>query len=121
MSRFEEAKAKAARNSLAVAIIYTNEKTDCPKNKRASLAAADRLSDLAVVVYADSDNDDWGKLPKLVQTALKSKEAGSYIPKVVVTDAKVKKVIVVVPYADEAGYTELLRQARARVYNEINR
>lgn len=120
MNRLEAAKSKAVKDGMAIAFLYTREKTGCPKAKTASLKAADQLGDLAVVVYADCDKE-WNLLPKIVKTALRSSESGEYVPKVVVVDAKIKKVISIVPYAGEAEHNGLLQKARAKIYAETNK
>ena len=108
MNELEKAKAEAAAKGEPLAIIYTTEKTTCGLNRSASLNAADRLKSKAVVVYAE-----WGDkmLPDVVREALTSPEAGKFIPRTVLVDAKMEKVLALIPYALGDEQNKLIKTA----------
>jgi|GEM_PF-1208032 hypothetical protein len=108
MNELEKAKAEAAAKGEPLAIIYTTEKTTCGLNRSASLNAADRLKSKTVVVYAE-----WGDkmLPDVVREALTSPEAGKFIPRTVLVDAKMEKVLAVIPYALGDEQNKLIKTA----------
>ena len=108
MNELEKAKAEAAAKGEPLAIIYTTEKTTCGLNRSASLNAADRLKNKTVVVYAE-----WGDkmLPDVVREALTSPEAGKFIPRTVLVDAKMEKVLALIPYALGDEQNKLIKTA----------
>ena len=110
-SQFEQAKTAAAAAGKPISIILTDTATDCPLATNASLTMIDSLDRKTVVVYA-SPQGDFGKLPPLVQEAFNKREAGTYIPKTVVVDADVSKVICIVPYGEPMALKESLSKAR---------
>lgn len=58
------------------------------------------LEGRTVIVYAG--NGDWGKIPPIVQRAPKSEEAGTFIPKTVIVNPEMSKVLSIVPYIRNA-------------------
>lgn len=110
MDHLEEAKSDARINTRAITIIFTHEKTSCGLCEAASLKAAATLSNKTVVVYADA-NTEWGKLPPAVQDALRTPEAGPFVPQVVILDLALTKVLAIVPYATSDRYDQLLQAA----------
>jgi hypothetical protein len=65
-----------------------------------------------VLVYVDKS--DAAKLPNQVKNALRSPDAGRYIPMVVVS-YDLKKVIAIVPYARGDAYKKLLSEAKEKI------
>ncbi|MGI8601446.1 MAG: hypothetical protein ACR2OZ_00440 [Verrucomicrobiales bacterium] len=66
----------------------------------------------AVVVLVNSQNSEYGKVPKPVQEGYRSPDAGKHIPITVVTDPKIEKVIAVVGYdAQKEKGDRALREA----------
>ena len=65
------------------------------------------------MVYVDKS--DATKLPKQVKNALRSPEAGKYIPTIVVMSYDLKKVIAIVPYARGEAYKKLLSEAKEKI------
>lgn len=114
MDRLEEAKAEATSNGRAITIIFTREKTSCRLNEAASLNAAGTLRRETVVVYADCDTE-WNQLPATVQEALRSPEAGRFVPKTVILDAGLNNVLAIVPYANGGRYDRLLKDAMKKL------
>lgn len=110
MDKLDQAKAEATAKGEPLAFIYTHEKTSCGLCRNASLNAADRLKSKTVVVYANSDQDG-GALPPVVKEALATPEAGKYVPKTVLVDAKLEKVLAVIPYALGDEQNKLIKAA----------
>jgi hypothetical protein len=114
MSQIEEAKAEATSKGKAVSFIYTHEKTTCGLCEASSLNAANELKRKTVVVYADSDTES-DKLPDAVQTALRTPEAGRFVPKIVIVDSELTNVLAVVPYARVDEQNQLLQKAQKKL------
>lgn len=110
MDKLDQARAEASANDEPLAFIYTHEKTSCGLCRSASLNAADRLKGKTVVVYANCDQDN-GALPPVVKEALGTPEAGKYVPKTVLVDAKLEKVLAVIPYALGDEQNKLIKTA----------
>ena len=110
MDKLAEARAEASAKGEPLTFIYTREKTSCGLCRSASLNAADRLKSKTVVVYANCDQDD-GALPPAVKAALSTPEAGKYVPKTVLVDAKMEKVLAVIPYALGDEQNKLIKTA----------
>jgi hypothetical protein len=113
MHELDEAKAEAKEKGKAITFVYTREETTCGLCVRASLSAVDELKSKSVIVYAHTD--ETAKLPAAVQQALRSPEAGGYIPKVVLVDANMDKVLAVVPYARGDRHVRLLKDAKKTI------
>lgn len=111
MEALEEAKAEALEKRRPITFIYTTENTSCGLCAYSSKAAADTLRTKSVVVYANSDKD-WAQLPGIVRAALSAPEAGRFIPKTVILDPEMTKVIATVPYARGQEQDKLLKQAK---------
>jgi hypothetical protein len=64
----------------------------------------DEMKTGSVVIFVDSENKtDWEKIPIPVRNAIRSPEAGKYIPKLIVTDSTASNVVGVVGYTDLKG------------------
>ena len=110
MDKLDQARAEASAKGEPLTFIYTREKTSCGLCRSASLNAADRLKSKTVVVYANCDQDN-GALPPTVKNALGTPEAGKYVPKTVLVDAKMEKVLAVIPYALGEEQNKLIKTA----------
>ena len=113
MNELDVAKSDALSGSRAVAFLYSDENTFCTQCMSASLQAMETLAGSCVVVYVDKS--DATKLPKEVKNALRSPEAGKYIPTIVVMSYDLKKVIAIVPYARGEAYKKLLSEAKEKI------
>jgi hypothetical protein len=114
MNQLEEAKAAAQEKGCPITFISTHEKTSCGLCASASVCAAEELDKKTVVVYVDCDGEK-PQLPKIVQDALRKPEAGRYVPKTVIVDPEITKVITIVPYATGAEQQTLLKQAKKQI------
>jgi hypothetical protein len=114
MDRLDAALAEARTKGEAVTFIYTTESTTCGLCQHASLTAADQFRKQGVVVYARSA-EDFQALPALVKTALKSPEAGKFIPKTIVVNPEVSEVLAVVPYARGSEFDDKVKEARRSI------
>ena len=113
MNELDEAKSDALSGRKAVAFLYSDENTFCTQCMSASLQAMETLAGSCVVVYVDKS--DAAKLPEQVKNALRSPEAGKYIPTVVVMSYDLKKVIAIVPFARGEAYKKLLSEAKEKI------
>jgi hypothetical protein len=114
MDKLESAQAKAKSEGKPMTFLYTDENTTCGLCSGASVNLMDTLRKKTVVVYADSSLD-WAKLPGVVQEALRKPEAGKYIPKTVILDSELTKVITIVPYARGSEQDKLLKHAKKEI------
>jgi len=114
MSQIEEAKAEAVSKGKPVSFIYTHEKTTCGLCEASSLNAANELKRKTVVVYADADTES-DQLPDAVQAALRTPEAGRFVPKIVIVDSEMTNVLAVVPYARVDEQNQLLKKAQKKL------
>jgi hypothetical protein len=113
MNDLEAAKSHALSEKKAIAFLYSDENTFCTQCMSASLQAMETLSGTCVVVYVNKS--DATKLPNHVKNALRSPEAGKYIPAIVVMSYDLKKVIAIVPFARGEAYKRLLSQAKEKI------
>jgi len=111
----KDAKTRAKKTKRPITFVYTDVETTCPLCVDASLDAMKSLKLRTVVVYAHASNDR-DSLPGIVQDALKSSESGRYIPKTVIVDADIKRVIAVIPYAREKRDRSKLFRAAMRKF-----
>ena len=74
----------------------------------------------SVVVLVETKNNDWQGLPRVIQESLSSGEAGQHIPKTVVADPDLNKVISIVPYlGNPQERTKRLREAEKQIRAEL--
>ena len=111
----KDAEARAKKTKRPITFVYTDAETTCPLCEDASLDAMKSLKLRTVVVYAHA-NTDWASLPGIVQDALNSSESGKYIPRTVIVDAEVTKVIAVIPYTREKRDRSKLFRAAMRKF-----
>jgi hypothetical protein len=113
MNDLDAAKSEALSGRKAIAFLYSDKTTFCTQCASASLQAIDTMIDSCVVVYINKA--DAAKLPEEVKNALRSPEAGKYIPTIVVMSYDLKKVIAIVPYARGEAYKKLLSEAKEKI------
>lgn len=110
IGELEKAQAEAESKGKPITIIYTDETTSCGLCAGASLNAADKLGSKTVVVYV-SAREGSQSLPDVVQQALRAPEAGRFIPKTVIMDAALTRLLATVPYAQSPEQDRLLKDA----------
>jgi hypothetical protein len=98
---FEKAKADAKAKGKPVSILYTSEKSTCPLCNNATLRAVKELNGKTVMVYFDTKESGYEKMPPAVQQAMRASELGSYIPKLAVFDTEVTNAIAYVAYSND--------------------
>ena len=113
MNELDAAKTDALSGKKAIAFLYSDQKTFCTLCIGASRQAMETLAGSCVEVYVGKA--DAAKLPQQVKDALRSPEAGKYIPVVVVMSYDLKKVIAIVPYARGEAYRKLLSEAKEKI------
>ncbi|MBI5101370.1 MAG: hypothetical protein HZB33_06000 [Nitrospirae bacterium] len=111
------AQGQAKTRKSPIAFLYTDEYTDCSLAIAASLDVLREFKDGIVIIYISSEDDDtWARLPRIVRNALNSDEAGRFIPKTVVVNSEINKVISIIPYMRSSGErAELLRKVNNTV------
>lgn len=111
IDELEQAQEEAKVNDSAIAIVYTDKNTNCGLATAASLDVIQGLRDDSIIVYANRDS--WAKIPTIVKRAINSPQAGRYIPKTVIVDSEIERVICIIPYARDANNRkDLLGEAR---------
>ena len=112
IDQLKDAQASARDNGIAITFLYSNENTSCSLATAASLAVIRELKQRSVIIYVSSENDsDRKKIPAIVRQALKSSEAGRFIPKTVIVNAEMDRVIFIVPYAKQPERDRVLKEA----------
>ncbi len=96
IDQLQQAREEAQADNKQIVFLYSNKDTDCSLATRASINIMQRFKGSAVVVYICKD--EWAKIPRIVREAIKSMEAGKYIPKTVVVDQDIAEVISIIPY-----------------------
>lgn len=113
-SQFEQAKTAATAAGKPISVILSDTGTTCPLACNASLVMINSLDRKTVIVYANP-RDGLDALPALVREALSKPEAGTFIPRTVVVDADVSKVICIVPYGEPEALQDSLNKARKAI------
>lgn len=114
VDQLEEAKETANATAKALAFVYTNKDTKCGLATSASLDAFKELQKETIIIYACSGNDQtWSQIPSLVKRAINSPQSGKYIPKTVIVDSEITKVIAIIPYTRDPN-------GRKQLFNEAN-
>ena len=111
MDELDQAQLRAREKGKPIAFLYSDEQTTCGLCARASLRTIDELKMKCVLVYVDARRNLVGYPPAVVQ-ALHAPEGGQTIPKTVVLDAALERVLVYVPYARDDALDEILKQAK---------
>lgn len=105
---------EARQKRKPITFIYTRESSSCGLCRYASLNAAEVLKQRTVTVYVDT-NTDFSRLPKVLQRALQSEAAGTFIPKTVVVSPDGSEVLAIVPYARGKEHDALLKEAKRSI------
>jgi hypothetical protein len=90
IDQLDLAKSDALSRRRAMAFLYSDENTFCIQCSRESVQAMETLADSCIMVYVAKS--DANKLPVQVKNALRSREAGKYIPAIVIMTFDLKKV-----------------------------
>ena len=118
MDQLDAAVTEAKSKNKPLTFVYTEENTNWGLCTSASLDAIQKLKQESILIYAAAGKE-WKTLPRLVQEAVHSPEAGKFIPITVVVDADLKKIIAIVPYnGDAAKRNKLLRDAEKKISEE---
>lgn len=117
INQLDSAKSEAQLEGKAITFLYTDSTTTCPHCIDASLGVINGLRSKSVVIYVDERK----QLPKFVQDATRTPEAGRYIPKAVVVDPAITTVIAIVPYAKGTEQKRLLRDAKKAISEAISK
>lgn len=116
MGDMAAARAEARVQSKPVTFLYSDENSTCPLCCGVSTEVIKDLKQKSVMIYVDAAKGDWKDLPRPVQQALNSPEAGTFIPKTVVMDAEAAQVIAVVPYTRDArALDKSLKEAKKKI------
>jgi hypothetical protein len=113
MDRLPRALAEARAKEKPLAFVQSDEGTTCPKCRAATLEAFQLLVDQCVVVYIGPG--EGAQLPALVTAGLRSPEAGRFIPRAVVVDPQLSRIIAVIPYAGLPKRVEILAEAQTLI------
>ena len=96
----QQAMEQARNDNKQIVFFYSNKDTNCPLASRASISIMQRSKYNAVIVYVGREG--WAKAPRIVREAINSPEAGRFIPKTIVVDSGITKVLSIIPY-EKAG------------------
>ena len=114
VDQIEEAKDIAQATAKALTFVYTNKDTKCGLATSASLDAFKVLQKETIIIYACSGDDQtWSQIPSLVRRAINSSQSGKYIPKTIIVDSKITKVIAIIPYTKDPN-------KRKQIFMEAN-
>lgn len=91
-----QAQEEAKADGKPIVFLYSNEDTDCPLAAGASINIMRRFEQSAVILYVC--REDWTEIPLIVKHAINSPAAGEFIPKTVVVDSDIKRVVAIIPY-----------------------
>lgn len=111
MDELARAQAAAQTKEMPIAFLYSDEHTGCGLCAKASVKIMDELKSRCVIVYVDQRKNFVG-YPASILQALHAPEGGNTIPKTIVMDAGMEKVLLFIPYAKDQALAEALKQAR---------
>ncbi|MCK5233075.1 MAG: hypothetical protein KAR13_22570 [Desulfobulbaceae bacterium] len=109
-SQLNSAQNKAIKNNQPITFIYSDKNTDCGLATAASKDIFQGLKNYSVIVYAERGKD-WNKLPAIVKNGMNSPESGKYIPKTVIVNSSLNKIISIIPYAKKNKRKQLIKRA----------
>ncbi len=117
MDSLNQAADVAREKGLPIAFIYTNEGTTCGLATAATADLVESLKDCSVLVYVCSEGEqDWEKAPDIFRRAANSPQSGKFIPKAVIVDGDMKKLLAIVPYVrDVDARKQYLHKVRAAI------
>jgi len=96
IDQLQQAKDEAKADDKQIVFLYSNEGTDCSLASKASISIMERFRHSAVIVYIGKER--WAKVPRIVREAIKSTEAGRFIPKTVIVNSGITEVVSIIPY-----------------------
>jgi hypothetical protein len=96
IDQLQQAKEVAQAEDKQIVFLYSDEHTKCSLASGASIRIMQRFKRSSVIVYFCKDG--WAKVPRIVREAIKSSEAGKFIPKTIVIDSGITEVVSIIPY-----------------------
>jgi hypothetical protein len=96
IDQLHQAKEEAKAGDKQIVFLYSNKNTNCPRTARASIGIMQSFMNSSVILYISKE--DWTRVPRIVRDAIKSPEAGRFIPKTVVLNSGMTEVISIIPY-----------------------
>lgn len=110
--QIEAAVEEAREEGKVVTFLYTRKDSTCGLSNGAGEKILATFRRATVMVYAAAGGDDFRKLPEPVQRALRSEEAGKYVPKTVLYDPAADAVVHILPYASGNEMDKNIREAK---------
>ncbi len=109
-----QARRQAREEGKPLTFVYTDPETSCGLARGMLAEVRRNLGGRSVLVFADArDSEDRDKLPRLVRSAFQRPESGRFIPKTVVVDGAISRVLAHVPYSRAAvARTQALENAQ---------
>ncbi len=96
ISNLDKACQKALEENKPLTFLYSDQDTTCPLCTTASNDILYTLDKMSIIVYVTQS--DWCAVPPLVQNAIISPAAGKYIPKTVIVNPQIDKIVYIIPY-----------------------
>lgn len=100
----------AQNSNKPLTFIYSDKNTDCSLATAASQDIFKNLKKHSIIIYAE--RGDWNSLPDIVKTGINSAESGNYIPKTVIVDSILSRIICIIPYAETKQRKQFINQAQ---------
>jgi len=112
MSELDNAVENAREDDWPLAFVLSDQNTTCGLATRATSATFQELNDDCIIVYIHLPNTNWEDLPKIVSKGFKTERSGKYIPKTVIVNAEMNRIIDVIPYRrSDQEHRKLLQEA----------
>ena len=109
-SQLKEAQKRAKSNGKPIVFVYSNKDTTCALATAASKDILQKFKNHSPIVYVEQN--DIKNFPAALDRAFRAKESGPYIPKTVVLNADVDKMVCILPYADTPQREKLIQQVQ---------
>jgi hypothetical protein len=100
----------AKNSNKPLTFIYSDKNTDCSLATAASQDIFKNMQNQSIIIYAE--RNDWNSLPDIVKTGINAAESGNYIPKTVIVDSTLNRIICIIPYAEAKKRRQLIKQAQ---------
>ncbi len=114
-AEIEAAETRARADGKLMTFLLTDKDSTCPLCQNASAETIDAFDRSTVMVYIGAREAGGAKLPEAVTKALRSPEAGRYIPKSVIYDPDTDTVVHVLPYGRGPEMAANIRAAKKAV------
>lgn len=113
----ESAQSEARSGNKPLTFILTNPNTTCGAARSMFNEVHRGLRGRSILVFCNSSaGADRSMIPPMVTTAFSAPASGRFIPKTVVVDAEITRVLAHIPYtADQRERARLLREARSMI------